>query len=74
MKNEYFRLVKLRSNDKHDFEILSCIKKYDDRDIWLAICDKFIDTMECDKEHYKDPYSSIYCRDLKKMLNVDYIY
>ena len=70
MKNEYFRLVKLRSNDKHDFEILSCIKKYDDRDIWLAICDKFIDMMECDEEHYKDPYSSIYCRDLKKMLNV----
>ena len=70
MKNEYFRLVKLRSNDKHDFEILSCIKKYDDRDIWLAICDKFIDTMECDEEHYKDPYSSIYCRDLKKMLSV----
>ena len=70
MKNEYFRLVKLRSNDKYDFEILSCIKKYDDRDIWLAICDKFIDTMECDEEHYKDPYSSIYCRDLKKMLNV----
>ena len=70
MKNEYFRLVKLRSNDKHDFEILSCIKKYDDRDIWLAIYDKFIDMMECDEEHYKDPYSSIYCRDLKKMLNI----
>ena len=70
MKNEYFRLVKLRSNDKHDFEILSCIKKYDDRDIWLTICEKFIDTMEFDEEHYKDPYSSIYCRDLKKMLNV----
>ena len=70
MKNEYFRLVKLCSNDKYDFEILSCIKKYDDRDIWLAIYDKFIDMMECDEEHYKDTYSSIYCRDLKKMLNV----
>ena len=70
MKNEYFRLVKLRSNNRYDFEILSCIKKYDDRDIWLAIYDKFIDMMECDKEHYKDTYSSIYCRDLKKMLNV----
>ena len=70
MKNEYFRLVKLRSNNRYDFEILSCIKKYDDRDIWLAIYDKFIDMMECDEEHYKDTYSSIYCRDLKKMLNV----
>ena len=70
MKNEYFRLVKVRSNDKHDFEILSCIKKYDDRDIWLAICDKFIDIMKCDVEYYTDPYSSIYCRDLKKMLSV----
>ena len=70
MKNEYFRLVKLHSNNMYDFEILSCIKKYDDRDIWLAIYDKFIDMMECDEERYKDTYSSIYCRDLKKMLNV----
>ena len=70
MKNEYFRLVKLRSNNRYDFEILSCIKKYDDRDIWLVIYDKFIDMMECDEEHYKDTYSSIYYRDLKKMLNV----
>ena len=70
MKNEYFRLVKLRSNNRYDFEILACVKKYDDRNIWKTICQQFLDTMECAEEHYKDPYSSIYCRDLKQMLNV----
>lgn len=70
MKNEYFRLVKIHDNKKDDFEILACIKKYDDRDIWLTICHQFLDTIEYAEEFHKDPYGSMYYRDLKQMLNV----
>ena len=69
MKNEFFRLVQIHNHKKDDFEILACIKKYDDRDIWLTICRQFLDTMEYAEEHHKDPYGAIYYLDLKKMLN-----
>jgi len=69
MKNEYFRLVKIHNHNKDDFEILACIKKYDDRDIWLTICCQFLDTNEYAEESHKDPYGAIYHLDLKHMLN-----
>ena len=69
MKNEYFRLVKIHDHKKDDFEILACIKKYDDRDIWLTICRQFLNTTEYAEEFHKDPYGSMYYRDLKQMLN-----
>lgn len=70
MKNEFFRLVQVHNHKKDDFEILACVKKYDDRNIWKTICQQFLDTMECAEESHKDPYGSIYHRDLKQMLNV----
>ena len=70
MKNEYFRLVKIHNHNKEDFEILSCIKKYDDRNIWGDICHQFLNTNEYIENFHNDPYGSIYHLDLKNMLLV----
>lgn len=70
MKNEYFKLVRTYNHQRDDFEILYCIKKYDNRYIWDSIYHQFLDTPEYTEESYKDPYGSIYHIDLKQMLNV----
>lgn len=69
MKNEYFNLVKIHDNPS-DFEIIACIKKYDNRNIWGDICKEFLDTKEYAEKSHKDPYGSIYHLDLKNMLLV----
>lgn len=69
MKNEYFNLVKIHDNPS-DFEILTCIKKYDDRDIWHEICKQFLNTKEWSEQSNNDPYSFIYHIDLKNILLV----
>lgn len=68
MKNEYFRLVKIHNYNKDDFEILACIKKYDDRNIWADICNRFLNTKEYAEESHKDPYGAIYHLNLYKYL------
>lgn len=70
MKNEYFKLVRTHNHQRDDFEILYCIKKYDNRYIWDSIYHQFLDTPEYTEESYKDPYGSIYHIDLKQMLNI----
>lgn len=70
MKNEYFRLVQIYNNDKNDFEVLDCVRKYDDRNIWRDICKQFLNTKEYAEKSYEDPYGSIYHLDLKHFLNI----
>jgi len=68
MKNEYFRLVKIHNQNRSDFDTLACIRKYDDRDIWATIANKYLNTAEYAKQFFNHPFSSMYEYNVKDIL------
>ena len=68
MKNEYFKLVKY--HNLKDYDILTCVRKYDNRDVFKTIVNTFFNTPDYSAKVSKNPYIAIYELNIKSQLKV----